>query len=109
MATATDGNYWLKAVPNVSDVFYPSMGSIYGDDPNPRVNDFVKEFTAKQGQPPQTGYALFGAAVMDLWKKAVEQAKTTKAEPVSEATRQLQGRGNAGRRDDLHRHRPHCS
>ncbi len=85
MATATDGNYWLKAVPNVSDVFYPSMGSIYGDDPNPRVNDFVDEFTKKQGDPPQTGYALFGGAVMDLWKKAVEDAKTTDADPVQKA------------------------
>jgi branched-chain amino acid transport system substrate-binding protein len=85
IATATDGKYWLKAVPNVSNVFYPSMGSIYGDDPNPRVNQFVKEFTKKQGSAPQTGYALFGAAVMDLWKKAVEQAGTTDAEPVRKA------------------------
>ena len=82
MATATDGSYWLKAVPNASNIFYPSMGSIYGDDPNQRVNEFVKTFTQKQGKPPQTGYALFGAAVMDLWQKAVEQAKTTDAEPV---------------------------
>jgi branched-chain amino acid transport system substrate-binding protein len=85
MATATDGNYWLNAVPNLSDVFYPSMGSIYGDDPNSRVNEFVETFTKKQGDPPQTAYALFGAAVMDLWKKAVEQAKTTDAEPVRKA------------------------
>ncbi len=85
MATATDGNYWLKAVPNVSDVYYPSMGSIYGDDPNSRVNDFVDTFTKKQGHPPQTGYALFGGAVMDLWKKAVEDAKTTDADPVQKA------------------------
>ena len=85
LATATDGNYWLKAVPHLNDVFYPSMGSIYGDDPNPRVNTFVEEFTKKQGHPPQTAYALFGGAVMDLWKKAVEQAKTTDAEPVRKA------------------------
>jgi branched-chain amino acid transport system substrate-binding protein len=85
MATATDGTYWLNAVPNLSDVFYPSMGSIYGDDPNSRVNEFVETFTKKQGDPPQTAYALFGAAVMDLWKKAVEQAKTTDAEPVRKA------------------------
>ncbi len=85
LATATDGKYWLKAVPNVSDVYYPAMGSIYGDDPNPRVNEFVKTFTEKQGEPPQTGYALFGAALMDLWKKAVEEAGTTDAEPVRKA------------------------
>jgi branched-chain amino acid transport system substrate-binding protein len=85
MATATDGSYWLKAVPDLSDVFYPSMGSIYGDDPNPRVNEFVEAFTKKQGHPPQTAYALFGAAVMDLWKKAVEEAGTTDAEPVRKA------------------------
>jgi branched-chain amino acid transport system substrate-binding protein len=80
--TATDGEYWLKAVPHASNIFYPSPASIYGDDPDKRVNNFVKEFTKHQGHPPQTVYALFGAAIMDLWKRAVTEAKTTNAGAV---------------------------
>jgi branched-chain amino acid transport system substrate-binding protein len=79
---AQDGNYWLKAVPNINDIYYPSAASIYGDDPSPDVNDFVKTFTEKQGNPPDTAYSLFGAAVMDLWKQAVEKAGTTEGAAV---------------------------
>jgi branched-chain amino acid transport system substrate-binding protein len=79
---AQDGNYWLKAVPNISNVYYPSAASIYGDDPNPDVNQFVQTFTQKQGHPPDTAYALFGAAIMDLWKAAVTKAGTTDATAV---------------------------
>jgi branched-chain amino acid transport system substrate-binding protein len=79
---AQDGNYWLDAVPDINDIYYPSAASIYGDDPDPKVNDFVTTFTEKQGQPPDTAYALFGAAVMDLWKQAVEKAGTTEGTAV---------------------------
>jgi branched-chain amino acid transport system substrate-binding protein len=79
---AQDGKYWLKAVPDISDVYYPSAASIYGDDPNPKVNEFVQTFTQKQGHEPDTAYALFGGAVMDLWKAAVTQANSTDATAV---------------------------
>ena len=82
MATATDGKYWLKAVPNASDIYYPVPASVYGDDPSTRVNQFVKSYTKLVGSPPVNTYALFGAAIMDLWKKAVIQAGTTDAKAV---------------------------
>jgi branched-chain amino acid transport system substrate-binding protein len=82
---AQDGKYWLKAVPNISNVYYPSAASIYGDDPNAAVNKFVRTFSKKQGHPPDTAYALFGGAIMDLWKRAVAQAKSTDATRVQKA------------------------
>ena len=82
LATATDGKYWLKAVPNASNIYYPVPTDVYGDDPSSRVNAFVKNYTKQVGQPPVNTYALFGAAIMDLYKKAVIAAGTTSAQAV---------------------------
>ncbi len=80
---AMDGTYWLNAVPNLSDFYYPAVASIYGDDPNPKVNEFVKSFTEAEGETPETSYALFGAAIVEMYKEAVEKAKSTDGEAVS--------------------------
>jgi branched-chain amino acid transport system substrate-binding protein len=71
---AMDGTYWLNAVPDLSEFYYPAAASIYGDDPNPKVNEFVKEFTKAEGERPETAYALFGPAIVELFKTAVERA-----------------------------------
>jgi branched-chain amino acid transport system substrate-binding protein len=74
---AMDGTYWLNAVPDLSEFFYPSAASIYGDDPNPKVNDFVKAFTQEEGEKPETAYSLFGASILELFQTAVERAGGT--------------------------------
>ena len=107
LATATDGNYWLKAVPHLNDVFYPSMGSIYGDDPNPRVNTFVEEFTKKQGHPPQTAYALFGGAVHGPLEEGRRTGQDDRCGARPEGTGQLPQRGHDRGGDHVHGHRPH--
>lgn len=71
---AMDGTYWLNAVPDLSEFYYPAAASIYGDDPNPKVNEFVKEFTKAEGERPETAYALFGPSIVELFKTAVERA-----------------------------------
>jgi branched-chain amino acid transport system substrate-binding protein len=38
-----DGSYWLSAIPNLSNFYYAGFVSIYGDDPNPKVNALVKQ------------------------------------------------------------------
>ncbi len=74
---AMDGTYWLNAVPNLSEFFYPSAASIFGDDPNSQVNEFVKTFTEAEGEKPETAYALFGPAILELFQTAVEDAGGT--------------------------------
>jgi branched-chain amino acid transport system substrate-binding protein len=71
---AMDGDYWLNAVKNLSNFYYPAAASIFGDDPDPKVNAFVKDFTQKTGAPPQTSYALFGVALMQIYAEAVKRA-----------------------------------
>jgi branched-chain amino acid transport system substrate-binding protein len=77
-----DGDYWLEAVPGLSNFWNLTYGSIFGDDPDPAVNDFVARFTAMHGARPVTGHALTGYSVIEAWAKAVERAGTFDTDAV---------------------------
>ncbi|QDZ01311.1 ABC transporter substrate-binding protein [Nitratireductor mangrovi] len=77
-----DGTYWLEAVPDLSEFYNLSYGSIHGDDPSSRVNDFVAKFTKAYGEPPVTGHALTGYGVIEAWARAVESAGSFEADAV---------------------------
>jgi branched-chain amino acid transport system substrate-binding protein len=53
-------------------------GSIYGDDPNPKVTEFNKRYKDVTGGDPSRQYVIPD----NVWAKAVERAKTTDAGPV---------------------------
>ena len=42
---AMDGTYWLNAVPDLSDFYFASLGSIVGGDPRPGINE-LRESTS---------------------------------------------------------------
>lgn len=81
--SAMDGSYWLNAVPNLSNFVVPVQGSIYGDDPNPKVEDFNRKYTDKWGSRPASQYAYPGYILIDLWAKAAERAKAVDAAKVT--------------------------
>lgn len=58
--SAMDGTYWLGAVPGLSNFVVPVQGSIYGDDPNPKVEEFNKSFEKKYGARPSSMYVYPG-------------------------------------------------
>jgi branched-chain amino acid transport system substrate-binding protein len=80
--SGVDGSYWLSAVPDLSNFFVPVQGSIYGDDPNPAVNEFNTKYTEVTGAPPSTQYVYPGYVMIDVWAKAVERAGTTETSAV---------------------------
>lgn len=82
---AMDGSYWLGAVKKLSNFYYPAAGSIFGDDPDPKINTFVKQFTAATHKKPQTSYVLFGPALLQIYVDAVKRAGTTDSQKVHEA------------------------
>lgn len=85
-AAAFDGNYWLKAVPNLSDFYYPALGSIFGDDPSETRTKFFADFKETTGKAPTlASYPLLGYAAVETLKDAIEQAGSTDAEPVQKA------------------------
>ena len=77
-----DGSYWLSAVPDLSGFIVPVQGSIYGDDPNPKVNEFNKKYKEVTGGDPSSQYVYPGYVLIDVWAKAVERAKSTDADAV---------------------------
>ncbi|WP_257168136.1 ABC transporter substrate-binding protein [Bradyrhizobium sp. SRS-191] len=80
--SSMDGSYWLNAIPDLSNFYVPVQGSIYGDDPNPKVNEFNKKYKEATGADPSSQYVYPGYVMIDVWAKAVERAKTTDAEKV---------------------------
>ena len=55
-----DGTYWVSAVPHISNFFITTQVSVFGNDSNPAVNQFVKAYTKATGKPPATAYAAVG-------------------------------------------------
>ncbi|WP_183407800.1 ABC transporter substrate-binding protein [Nocardioides marmoriginsengisoli] len=82
---AMDGNYWLKAVPNLSKFYYDAFGSLYGNDPRADVNTFFDRYREKFGEPAVTSYALTGYATIEVIAKAIESAETTEGAALAKA------------------------
>jgi len=80
-----DGDYWLGAVPDLSEFYFSTYNSVFGDDPNPKVNDFTKAYAAKFGSRPGVSFALTGYSVIEAWAKAVERAGTLDSQKVRAA------------------------
>ncbi|MCC8975341.1 ABC transporter substrate-binding protein [Bradyrhizobium brasilense] len=80
--SGVDGSYWMNAVPDLSNFYIPVQGSVYGDDPNPKVNEFNKKYKEVTGGDPSSQYVYPGYVLIDVWAKAVERAKSTDAAAV---------------------------
>jgi branched-chain amino acid transport system substrate-binding protein len=71
-----DGDNWLQGVPNLSEFYYGAYGSLFGDDPNPKVRDFMQRFTARFGAKPISSQAMTGYSVIEAFALAAERAKS---------------------------------
>jgi branched-chain amino acid transport system substrate-binding protein len=65
---AGDGNYWLPTNPKVTNYWFVTYASVFGDDPNKQVNALAK--TIKAG----TGGFLTGPAAVDGVLTAIRRA-----------------------------------
>jgi len=72
-------------VPNLSDAYLVTYGSVFGHDPRPDVAEFMDKFKAKYGAMPVTSHALTGYSVIQGWSRAVEKAGTFETDKVREA------------------------
>jgi branched-chain amino acid transport system substrate-binding protein len=77
-----DGDYWADAVPHLSNFYNAAMGSIYGDDSDPGINDFIARFKAKYGKHPSTAHTLTGYSVIQGLTRAMERAKSIESPAV---------------------------
>jgi len=71
---AGDGTFWYPKSPPVSNYWYPTYASVFGDDPNPAVRKLIGQMTAIH-QPPATGGFVTGAAAIDGIAAAIKTAR----------------------------------
>ena len=71
---AGDGNYWLPTNPRVTNYFYVTYASAFGNDPNPAVRSLVNAMR-RAGAAPGTGGFLTGPAMVDGVVAAIKRAK----------------------------------
>jgi branched-chain amino acid transport system substrate-binding protein len=70
-----DGDYWLDAVPGLSNFYYPAMLSMFGNEANEAKQKTLERYVGKYGKPA-VGDFLFGYSVVEGWALAVERAGT---------------------------------
>jgi branched-chain amino acid transport system substrate-binding protein len=71
---AGDGNYWLPTNPRVTNYYFVTYASAFGDDPNPAVRRLVTAMR-NANAAPATGGFLTGPAMIDGLVTAIRRAK----------------------------------
>jgi branched-chain amino acid transport system substrate-binding protein len=69
-----DGDFWKDAIPGVSDIYFATYASIYGDDPDPKVNELTARYRAKTGKIPESSTFLTGYAMIEAIADAIRGA-----------------------------------
>jgi branched-chain amino acid transport system substrate-binding protein len=65
---AGDGTYWLPKSPKVTNYYFVTYASIFGDDPNPAINKLAKQVKAG------TGGFIAGSAAIDGLTVAINRS-----------------------------------
>ena len=70
---AGDGTFWYPKTTPVSNYWYVTYASVFGDDPNPNVRALIGQLKSA-GHPPATGGFVTGAATIDAIVAAIKRA-----------------------------------
>lgn len=70
-----DGAFWVPE--GLSEFYYVTFASVFGDDPSEQVNELITEMEAATGQPPATGGFITGAASIEAIAAAIEETGGT--------------------------------
>ena len=79
---SVDGAFWLEAVPNLSEFYLSVYASMFGNDPDPAINDYVARYTAMHGVAPITAHSLTGYSLIEAWVIAAERAGSFDADAI---------------------------
>ncbi|MFH1090097.1 MAG: ABC transporter substrate-binding protein [Pseudomonadota bacterium] len=71
---AADGVFWIPAVPDLSNFYYVTYGSLFGDDPNTQWNELVLRYEKKYGEKPGLSNSITGYSVGQALAKAIEMS-----------------------------------
>ena len=70
---AGDGTYWVGGSPEVTNYYFVTFASVFGDDPSKDVRQMIASLK-KAGSPPGTGGFLGGADAIDGVAVAIKRA-----------------------------------
>jgi branched-chain amino acid transport system substrate-binding protein len=70
---AGDGTYWVPQSPKVTEYYFVTFASVFGDDPNTAVRQMIADLK-KAGAAPATGGFVGGAAAIDGVVIAIRRA-----------------------------------
>lgn len=71
-----DGDFWVGAIPDLSDYYVVTYAAKNGDDSNPDVNAAAAEYEAAYGNAPDVGGFVTGATTLQVILEAYKQAGT---------------------------------
>lgn len=86
---ACDGNFWVPA--GLNEFYYVTFASVFGDDPEPAVNELAEAVAEATGQPPLTGGFVTGAAAVDAIAAAIEETGGTEGADLAAAFESFDG------------------
>jgi branched-chain amino acid transport system substrate-binding protein len=86
-----DGNAWKQAVPNISDLYFTTYASMFGDDPRPKVNEFFQRVEQETGKPAVGAKVAIGYVLVQTLAKGIEKAGTTDGPALAKAIEGLHG------------------
>ncbi|WP_137113495.1 ABC transporter substrate-binding protein [Mesorhizobium sp. GR13] len=80
-----DGSHWIDAVPDLSNFYIAVYASIYGNDPEPRIADFMKKYEAKYKEPAKMGHVVTGYTAVEAWAHGAEKAGSLDPDAIKAA------------------------
>mgnify|MGYP000238370273 CR=1 FL=1 len=80
---AGDGTYWLPKSPPVTNYYFITYASAFGDDPSPEVNALAAQLKKESPQLAATGGFITGPAAIDGLVTAIKRARSTKGRALA--------------------------
>lgn len=77
-----DGTFWYQEGESLNNFYYNTFVSVFGDDPDPDVNEFIAEMT-ERGGAPATGGFLGGAQMIQALAEGIEATGGTNADDLA--------------------------
>jgi branched-chain amino acid transport system substrate-binding protein len=69
-----DGDYWTQGIGKLNDHYTGTYGSVFKDDPRPRVNEFFDRYEKQNGERVCCSFALAGYSVIEAIALATQRA-----------------------------------
>lgn len=80
-----DGEAWKSAVPHLGNFYFSTYNSLYGNDPEPRINQFFKEYDKRTGGLAPYGGVTAGYSAVEAFVDAYEATGSTEGAAIGAA------------------------